>query len=318
MRRDCIDGFRRSAGLLSPASGAERAEDFFDSNGVKIRYVTEGTGEAVVLIHGFAASAEMWNAMLPELAKDHRVIALDCRGHGKSDKPHDPKLHGRETIEDVVRLLDHLKIDKAHIVGYSMGAEIAGHLLVLHRHRLLSVTLGGGGPVFEPTGESRAGRVGGGIAGGRKRHRPRDHFVRGSRGETDLTPEIGDAISKMILGNQDQKALAASVRGAITFEVTEAQLKENRVPVLVIHGSNDGRGGTQATGADRRTVGRPTPGHRRRRSPEHAGPAPISKSRAIIYRVTWRGEENRPIMVLVRSFLPRRQPNTLDCWHSVR
>ena len=55
-----------------------------------------------------------------------QLIALDCRGHGKSDKPHDPAEYGPEMAADVVRLLDHLRIEKAHLLGYSSGAFIAG------------------------------------------------------------------------------------------------------------------------------------------------------------------------------------------------
>ena len=79
---------------------------FFDSHGVKIRYVVAGKGEPVVLIHGFSANLEMAWQQLPKLfgqpdilqalAKDYHVIALDCRGHGQSDKPDDPKAYGRE------------------------------------------------------------------------------------------------------------------------------------------------------------------------------------------------------------------------------
>jgi pimeloyl-ACP methyl ester carboxylesterase len=228
-------------GLPCPdAAAAERVEGFFDSNGVKIRYVSEGTGEPLVLIHGFAARAEMWEPLFPALTKDFRVIALDCRGHGQSDKPYDPRLHGKENVEDIVRLLDSLKIDKAHLAGYSMGAEIAGNVLVIHPERLLSVTLGGGGPAFEPTAENRARQklaaesleAGKGIGPVLIAATP--------AGATKPTPEIADAISKMIIGDQDQKALAASVRGGMTLEVTEAQLKANRVPVQFIYGSNDG------------------------------------------------------------------------------
>src|SRR5580704_16817637 len=104
---------------LIPAD-ALRAEDrFFDSNGVKIHYAVEGKGEPVLLIHGFSANAQMnWGnqGIISALAKDYRVIALDNRGHGKSDKPHDPKSYGQEMVEDAVRLLDHLKIEKAHVV----------------------------------------------------------------------------------------------------------------------------------------------------------------------------------------------------------
>src|SRR5687768_4398772 len=105
----------------------------------------------------------MWTKMpfattqfLPVLAKDYRVLAIDFRGHGKSDKPHDPKAYGKEMAEDVVRLLDHLKVRKAHVVGYSMGAVVAGRLLASHPDRLLSVTFGGAGPQFRPPRELTA------------------------------------------------------------------------------------------------------------------------------------------------------------------
>src|SRR5208282_1322320 len=103
-------------------------------------------------IHGFGANLDMqW--VLPgvarALAKGHRVIAYDSRGHGKSGKPHDPKAYGVQMIEDPVRLLDHLKIKKAHVIGYSMGAMIAAKLLAAHPDRLLTVTLGGAGPAVK-------------------------------------------------------------------------------------------------------------------------------------------------------------------------
>src|SRR3954468_18489224 len=89
----------------------------FDSNGTKIVYFTHGKGEPVVLIHGWLSSAGV-NWALPgtstHLAKDYQVIALDVRGHGLSDKPTKDEAYGPELVEDVVRLLDHLKIKKAH------------------------------------------------------------------------------------------------------------------------------------------------------------------------------------------------------------
>src|SRR5262249_9802866 len=79
--------------LAITASRARGAEDlFFDSNGVRIHYTDEGQGEPVLLIHGFTADIEM-NWSVPGidkgLAKEYRVLAIDNRGHGKSDKPHD-------------------------------------------------------------------------------------------------------------------------------------------------------------------------------------------------------------------------------------
>lgn len=229
-----------SAAVASPVRAEEKS---FDSNGVKINYLDQGKGAVVVLLHGFSGSASaMWEKrtqILPTFAKEHRVVAPDFRGHGKSDKPHDAAKCGAELAEDVIRLLDHLKIEKAHVVGYSMGSTVAGKLLVSHPDRLLSVTFGGGGPSLNPskafnelmeaTAESLDQNNGMGPllialtpAGGPK-----------------LTPELAATISKMALGNNDQKALAAVLRGQQELTVTEAQLKANTVPVLFVHGSRE-------------------------------------------------------------------------------
>ncbi len=124
-----------------------RADDF-DSAGVKIHYTVEGKGEPVILIHGLYSSA-MMNWGLPgitaDLARNYQVIALDCRGHGQSDKPTAEGSYGVQMVEDVVRLMDHLHLQSAHIVGYSMGGMIAMKLAVLHPARVRSTTLGGMG-----------------------------------------------------------------------------------------------------------------------------------------------------------------------------
>lgn len=207
-------------------SSARTEEASFDLGGVKIRYVTEGKGEPVVLIHGLAANAESWSQTGPKkvnvfaaLAKDYRVIALDCRGHGKSDKPHDPDKYGAAMTEDVVRLLDHLQIKKAHVVGYSMGAGIACDLLMKHTDRVLSATLGAGGPYFETT------------------RKPATAFMENWAKELDKGEGTG-----LFVGN-DQKAMAAAVRGIIKEinqkSFTEDQLKTNKLPALVVYGSID-------------------------------------------------------------------------------
>jgi len=69
------------------------------------------------------------SGLLHKLARTHCVIAFDVRGHGKSGKPHDSAAYGPEMAWDVVRLLDHLAIAKAHVIGYSMGAHIVARLL---------------------------------------------------------------------------------------------------------------------------------------------------------------------------------------------
>src|SRR4051812_22344550 len=120
----------------------------FDSNGVSISYTVEGKGEPVVLIHGLFASAQVnWRApgIIRILATNHQVIALDVRGHGASGKPTNESDYGVELAEDIVRLLDHLKIKQAHLVGYSMGGMITMKILTSHPDRVKSALLGGMG-----------------------------------------------------------------------------------------------------------------------------------------------------------------------------
>lgn len=114
----------------------------------------------MLLVHGYTRTIEtnwiepgvFWN-----LAADHRVIAFDLRGHGKSGKPHDPAGY-QDMAEDATRLLDHLDIRRAHIVGYSLGATIAARTVATNPGRILSLTLGAGVPFrnWTPDSERRA------------------------------------------------------------------------------------------------------------------------------------------------------------------
>jgi pimeloyl-ACP methyl ester carboxylesterase len=120
----------------------------FDSKGTLISYTVEGKGEPVVLIHGLYASAQVnWRApgIIRILATNHQVIALDVRGHAASGKPTHESDYGVEMAEDIVRLLDHLKIKKAHLVGYSMGGMITMKIMTRHPDRVKSALLGGMG-----------------------------------------------------------------------------------------------------------------------------------------------------------------------------
>src|SRR5258708_3625144 len=128
--------------VVNPSRATAAPESqFFDAKGVKIHYLIEGTGEPVVLIHGLDSSARInWQAprTIDALAKDHQVIALDLPGYGQSDKLSDPAAYGEQWVEDLILLMDHLKIQKAHIVGYSMGGVVALKLIAEHLDRVLS------------------------------------------------------------------------------------------------------------------------------------------------------------------------------------
>ena len=121
---------------------------FFDSNGVRVHFVDQGRGTPVLLIHGYTGSVGWWqkHGVVSSLENaGYRVVAFDNRGHGLSDKPHETAQYGMEMVADAQRLLNHLEIKKAHIVGYSMGAVIAEKFREQHADRALSVTLGGYG-----------------------------------------------------------------------------------------------------------------------------------------------------------------------------
>ncbi|HSM18849.1 MAG TPA: alpha/beta hydrolase, partial [Hyphomicrobiales bacterium] len=118
----------------------------FQSNGVEIAYEVTGEGAPVLLIHGFASNARvnwrdtMWIKTL--VGAGHRVIALDNRGHGQSEKLHDPADYGAEPMaEDARRLLDHLEVGQADVVGYSMGARLTALLAIGHPDRVRRAVL---------------------------------------------------------------------------------------------------------------------------------------------------------------------------------
>jgi pimeloyl-ACP methyl ester carboxylesterase len=132
----------------------------FDSGGVSINYVAEGSGPEVVLVHGFASSLEgNWRRprIFDALVKSgRRVVAFDCRGHGENGKPHDPEAYADNAMaNDVIALMDHLGIETADLMGYSMGGIISATLLTTRPERFRSVILSGVGDALATGGLPR-------------------------------------------------------------------------------------------------------------------------------------------------------------------
>lgn len=124
----------------------------FQSGGLKLAYedvVPEGPQDGVmVLVHGFATSTEEnwrrlgWLAALER--KGRRAVALDLRGHGGSDKPHDPAAYDREAMAgDIAALMDHLGLERADVMGYSLGAHLSLAFALSHPARVEHLILGG-------------------------------------------------------------------------------------------------------------------------------------------------------------------------------
>jgi pimeloyl-ACP methyl ester carboxylesterase len=203
----------------------------FTSGGLSIAFDDLGAGEGrpMLLVHGFASNRkENWQRLGWYGAferKRVRYVALDCRGHGESAKPHDPAAYARAAMAgDVLALADHLSIERFHLMGYSMGARIALAACLDSPARVATLTLGGvGGRLLEPNtilGNPMAAAM-----------------------EADNPESISEPLLKSFRGfadeqGEDRLALAALTRaGDSAFEA--APLRELKVPALVIAGARD-------------------------------------------------------------------------------
>jgi pimeloyl-ACP methyl ester carboxylesterase len=232
---------------LAAATPAHAEDGVFDSKGVKIRYVTAGTGDAIVLIHGWMGDSSTWgrdaagNTKLnADGAKGFQSIALDCRGHGKSDKPHDSAQYGAEMAEDVVRLLDHLKIRKAHLIGYSMGAFIAGKVAATHPDRVLSIVYGGQAPLIATGKWTDASEVEVFATAVEQGKDPGAYILEVTPPDkAKPTAAQAKAYAGFMFGGKDVKAFAAAGRSFRNLVATEEALKKCKAPVLFIHGGGE-------------------------------------------------------------------------------
>jgi pimeloyl-ACP methyl ester carboxylesterase len=200
----------------------------FRNGTVEIAFLDEGEGEPIVLVHGFASSKEVnwvrpsWTTTLTGAGR--RVIALDNRGHGESGKLYEPAdYHTALMAEDVRALLDHLQIERADMMGYSMGARISAFLALQHPRRVRSLILGGLGiTLVEGAGlpESIAEAL-----------------------EAPSIDDVKDPVGHMFRAFADQtksdrRALAACIRGSRQV-LTREQASSIQAPTLVAVGSKD-------------------------------------------------------------------------------
>ncbi|BFM16811.1 alpha/beta hydrolase [Maricurvus nonylphenolicus] len=113
---------------------------YCNTNGIKLFYQESGQGEPVLFLHGLGSCGEDWQDQIDAFSHDYRVITVDTRGHGRSDKPLGP--YNMPTYaSDVINLLDHLGIKRCHLVGFSMGGMIAFQIAADAPERLNSLTI---------------------------------------------------------------------------------------------------------------------------------------------------------------------------------
>ena len=131
----------------------------FQADGLTYHYTQSGRGPALLLLHGFTGSAQSWAPLMATLAGEYRLLALDLPGHGRSDAPADPTRYAMPAVaRDIEALLDHLQIDAAHLLGYSMGGRLALYLALHQAVRWRTLILESASPGLA-TAEERAERV---------------------------------------------------------------------------------------------------------------------------------------------------------------
>jgi pimeloyl-ACP methyl ester carboxylesterase len=200
----------------------------FTSEGVGLDYLDEGEGMPVLLVHGFASNKAVnwvntgWVRTLT--AAGHRVIALDNRGHGASDKLYDPGSYATQLMaDDAVRLLDHLAIPRAALMGYSMGARIVAFAALSHPERVEALVLSG-----------LAANLVKGVAGG-------EAIARALEAPTVADVTDVSARAFRVFAEQtgsDRRALAACIR-ASRQTLTAEEVARIAAPTLVVAGDND-------------------------------------------------------------------------------
>ena len=200
----------------------------FNSDSVEIAFDDAGQGEPVLLIHGFASNGRVnwvdtgWVKTL--VVGGFRVITMDNRGHGESEKLYNPDLYSAaEMAEDARRLLDHLQIPRAHIMGYSMGARISAFLTINHPSRVGTAVFAG-----------LASRMITGVGGGPEIAKALE--AASLLDVTDVEARVFRVFAEQTRG--DLKALAACIKSS-RVKITAEMLATIKVPVLVVVGEKD-------------------------------------------------------------------------------
>jgi pimeloyl-ACP methyl ester carboxylesterase len=197
--------------------------------GIRLAYEVVGEGSPIVLVHGFASNRAMnwrapgWYETLTQAGR--QVIALDVRGHGESDKPHDPDAYNEgELAWDVERLLDHLGIERADIMGYSMGGFITLRLLHDNEARVRRAVIAGVGENYYGRGLVETDAIAAGLralsAADVEGAVPRQFRLFAEQGKNDL-----EALALCM--TRERRSFAAS------------EFEELNVPTLVVVGEKD-------------------------------------------------------------------------------
>ena len=205
---------------------------YVDNSGVKIHYHVEGIGPPLVIQHGLTGSLKNWYAygFVEKLQRDYRLILVDARGHGRSDKPHDPDDYALKLrVNDILAVIDDLGVDKAHYLGYSMGGRIGFGIVKHALDRFHSFVIGGMGADVANTDVPPKSRI-------ELLRKGMDAYVADSEAkEGPMEPG-----RRQRLLDNDSEALIAATTAPMGTDGVEELLSGLSVPFMLYCGDHDG------------------------------------------------------------------------------
>ncbi len=211
-------------------------------NGIRLYYETHGdSGESLVLVHGYTGDVSDWRHQLPDFSKTHRLLAMDLRGHGRSDAPRDRSSYTVEQMaDDVEALIERVGLERYHLLGHSMGGAIVQEIALRSPRKLLSLTLHdtsckfgpGDDPVMTEWRDKRLAIADTGdmaaVAELPPPVAPPPHMPADRLQET-----------KVRLANMSPEAFIGAWRGLLAWQGTVGRAREISVPTLIIYGDSD-------------------------------------------------------------------------------
>lgn len=224
-----------------PMDGEPDGATFATIDGARIRYRDEGSGPAVVLVHGFASSLETWAAVTPALRERHRVLSLDMKGFGWSDRP-DGDYSPEAQARIVLALMDQRGITRADFVAHSYGASIVLQLALLAPDRVGRIAIYDGWayssqlPAFFHV--ARADGFGEAMFAAWYGERVEDRLALAFYDRRFVTMDLVDDVERALRRPGTYAAALAAVR-AMHYERLEPRYREIRQPVLLLWGRED-------------------------------------------------------------------------------
>jgi pimeloyl-ACP methyl ester carboxylesterase len=221
--------------------GEPKDATYIEANDTRVRYVDTGQGPAVVLLHGYASSLDVWAPVIPALAARHRVIALDLRGFGWTDRP--PADYSPSGQAALVReIMDRLGVRRAALVAHSWGSSVALTHALESPERVAKIALYDAW-VYESQLPSffvwsRLAGVGETLFSLYYRERPAERLATAFYDGRYVTPELREAVELAMQRPGTVAAALATARGQ-RYTALERRYREVQQPVLLLWGRED-------------------------------------------------------------------------------